>query len=194
MEWTCKGVFKNHLMHLYRAHTKDYSKMRQCFWSKLDKTTQYTCKTKTKTYIKHNFNNIKQHYKIHTKSWIIQTNLYLWFHHASSDFFVDHDPNQTFPNIIERSDQENVQIDWSFRIVLAKYRANMVITSSSFLSLILVDWTLSSESFDGQRYSSLSILIVSLWLSGHWIWSSLSFKQVNVTSTWTLNKLCFSSL
>jgi len=56
----------------------------------------------------------------HNKSRINQTNFFIWFIHASSDFFVGHGLNQTFPNIFERSDQGRVELRGSFRNILTK--------------------------------------------------------------------------
>jgi hypothetical protein len=81
------------------------------------------------TYIKYsNFKYIKklsdiiqqrktQHKRLH----IIQTNLFIWFLHASPDFFVCPSPYQIFSNIFEKSYERNVQLDWFFGIVLTKY-------------------------------------------------------------------------
>lgn len=47
----------------------------------------------------------------------------------------------------------------------------MVFTSSSFISFVWVNQTLSSEMIDGRRYSTMSTLLVYLWLSRRLIWS-----------------------
>lgn len=115
---------------------------------------QYSVYTKdtttTRIYIKHNFNNVKQHNKTHTRSRISQTNFFIWFLHASFDFSVGHGLNQTFSNSLKRPDQGSVQLDQSFRTILAKYwvlRAHIIVIPELHLgeldAYIWVDqWTL----------------------------------------------------
>lgn len=42
--------------------------------------------------------------------------------HTCLDFFVGFVPNQTFLNIMKRSDKGSVLLDWSFQTVLTKYK------------------------------------------------------------------------
>lgn len=69
-----------------------------------------------------------------------------------------------------------------------------MILTSSFLSSIWMNWTFPNESVDGCQYSTLSTLLVSMWLIWWLIWSNRFFQPDIVTSTQTLNKFYFPPL
>lgn len=107
---------------------------------------------------------IQQRKTQHNRSRICHTTFYIWFLHAISDFFIGIDQIKLswVPSKNLNKEASNL-ID--HLVVCWLNIENLILMLSLLLNIIWVNWTLPPESVDGRWYSTMSTILVSLWLS-----------------------------